>query len=384
MNRKYVILTPEIGNMGGAQMYVENKVKYLRENNWEVCVFYYIYGENYKLPVLTEFKDNCIHDFLYAFYYIPFYERKKILDVIANKVGSADEIIVESQLITLAYWGELIAEKLGGRHIVNFLEEQVPVLTEKEYDFFRYKLKRWEFMNAGKWSLKRVFKERLTDELLKYEHSISFQCSNVVDENATYNGSFADCDYTIISIGRLDKQYVIPIVEEIKLFAQQNGEKRINVVFVGGSLDGTKETMIPQILNETNNITCYMLGFTYPVPANIVKMADVAIASANAVLVTADYGVPTICVDMNDSYAIGVYGYSTQNKHVRKDEPLVPVSALLNDILIESKYPRKAPQTSYNQMKSEFDHQMDFLNLIIRLLKNERVPLIRGHQYQAR
>ena len=82
MNRKYVILTPEIGNMGGAQMYVENKVKYLRENNWEVCVFYYIYGENYKLPVLTEFKDNCFHDFLYAFYYIPFYERKKILDVI--------------------------------------------------------------------------------------------------------------------------------------------------------------------------------------------------------------------------------------------------------------------------------------------------------------
>lgn len=77
MSKKYVFITPVIGNMGGAQMYTENKVNYLREEGWDINVFYYINGENLKLPSLREYKDNCIYDFLYAYYYVPLCQQKK-------------------------------------------------------------------------------------------------------------------------------------------------------------------------------------------------------------------------------------------------------------------------------------------------------------------
>lgn len=360
--KKYVILTPEIGNMGGAQMYVENKVKYLCKNGWEVQVFYYIYGENLKLPTLRQYKDNYIHDFVYAYYYVPKFKRESILKTIADKVGNADEIVVESQLLTLSFWGELIAEKLGGIHIVNFLEEHVPSFSEKEYAFFSYKVKRWEFMNASQWSLKRVFKEKLTDEILRYQHQTSFQCANVVDDKIVYKGNFAKCDYTILSIGRLDKNYIMPMVDEIQRFAKQYIGKRINVIFVGGSLDGSKEKEITEKLCGLRNLHCYVLGYMFPVPADILKLADVAIACANSVLVTANYGIPTICVDMNDSYGIGVYNYTTMNKFARREEPKIEISSLLADVLIEGRYPKTAPvDITFNNMDEGFDRQMYFV-----------------------
>lgn len=360
--KKYVILTPEIGNMGGAQMYVENKVIYLCKNGWEVQVFYYIYGENLKLPRLRQYKDNYIHDFVYAYYYVPSFKRKSILKAIADKVGKADEIVVESQLLTLSFWGELIAENLGGRHIINYLEEHVPYISEKEYSFLSFKLKRWEFMNAGPNSLKRLFKERLTEDLLRYQHPMSFQCTNVVDKNIVYDGDFAACDYTILSIGRLDKKYIIPMVKEIKRFAQQHEEKRMNVILIGGSLDGSIEKDIVERLGGKSNLQCYVLGYMFPVPSNILEMADVAIESANSVLVTAEYGIPTICVDMNDSFAIGVYNYTTINNFARREEPKTDISFWLKEILVECKYPRShAMKSTHDNMIKEFDYQMKFV-----------------------
>lgn len=343
-------------------MYVENKVKYLRQDGWDVHVFYYIYGENYKLPVLKEYMENYIHDFMYSYHYVPKYRRNKILYFISKKVGIADEIIVESQLLTLACWGELIAEKLKGIHIVNFLEEQVPHFTEKEFHFFEFKLKRWEMMNAGPKSLKRVFKERLNDELLKYQHPMRFQCSNVVDESVVYEGSFAESNYTILSIGRLDKNYILPMVEEIRRFAEQHTDRQTNVFFVGGSLDGSKEKVISEMLAGLGNLNCYIMGYMFPVPSNILKMTDVAIACANSVLVTANYGIPTIVADMNDSYAIGVYGYTTQNNFSRREEPKTDISFWLNEVLVECRYPKHSSLNSdNNDIDEEFDRQVRFL-----------------------
>jgi hypothetical protein len=71
--------------------------------------------------------------------------------------------------------------------------------------------------------------------------------------------------------------------------------------------------MIPEKYKQLSNTNIYMMGYTFPVPETILEKSDVGIASANSVLVTANKNVPTICIDMNDYYAIGVYGYTTKN-----------------------------------------------------------------------
>ena len=39
--KSYIILTPEIGNMGGSQMFVANKAEYLQNQGWNVTICYF-------------------------------------------------------------------------------------------------------------------------------------------------------------------------------------------------------------------------------------------------------------------------------------------------------------------------------------------------------
>lgn len=357
----YVFLTPELGNMGGAQMFTNNKVAYLKKQGWNVQVFYYKKGGDIKLPELLPFRENFIKDFRSAFYYVPKWYLRKISRFISEKIGNPDEIVIESHLVELAYWGEALAKQLGARHICNFLEEQVEPLTEKKADFFEYKLKHWELMNSSESSQRRLFKGYYKSDFAQYANTVHFVCSNVVTDEKL-NVEIHRSDFTILTIGRLDKPYVQPMTERIRLFVSSHPEKTYNVIYVGGSPDGNLEKSIPLQYKNLSNVHVYMLGYTFPVPSSLLDLADVGIACANSVLVTADYNIPTICVDMNDHYAIGVYGYSTNNNFARRNEPQIDVAELLDDVLIKHCYPPKEAINVADESAVEFKKQLDYLN----------------------
>ena len=359
----YIILTPEIGNMGGGQMYTNNKVRYLKEHGWNVQVFYFKEGGTIKMPNLKEFDGNVIPEFRSAFYYVPTSRRKKIAKRIQTKISGGDAIVVESQLIDLAFWGEDIAMRIGAKHIVNFIEEQIPVMNNSKLSFFEYKLKQWQMLNAGERSQKRVFKDKWKKEYAVFTNSISYKCSNVVYD-VECDIKFKPCDFTIITIGRLDKPYVESMTSEFVAFAGKHKDKKINFIYVGGSPDGIKEREIPRFFQETENATVYMMGYTFPVPLSVIKRANVAVASANSILVTSDFDVPTICLDMNDCQAIGVYGYNTTNKFLRNEnEPILQLNDILEDVLIYKKYiPKGVIVDSMKDVNEEFDREIHFLS----------------------
>ena len=357
----YVFLTPELGNMGGAQMYTNNKVSYLKKNGWDVQVFYYKKGGEIKLSELMPFEDNYIKDFRSAFYYVPKWYMKKIAKRIQEKTKGAEEIIIESHLVELAYWGEELARLLGARHICNFLEEQIEPLSDGKADYFEFKLKHWELMNSGAGSQRRLFKDYYKSEFAQYENVVKFVCSNVVS-NEPLAVPIIKSDYSILTIGRLDKPYVGPMTERIRDFASRHADKTINVIYVGGSPDGSLEKGIPLLYEQLNNVHVYMLGYTFPVPSALLDKVDVGIASANSILVTADYNIPTICIDINDYFALGVYGYTTKNKFSRQDEPKGDISVLLEEVLIDRKYPKKDGIQRYDEMDVELGKQLAYLD----------------------
>lgn len=357
----YVFLTPELGNMGGAQMYTNNKVSYLKKNGWDVQVFYYKKGGEIKLPELVPYKDNYIKDFRSAFYYVPKWYLRKIARFISEKIGKSDDIVIESHLVELAYWGEALAKQLGARHICNFLEEQVEPLTEKKADFFEYKLKHWELMNSSESSQRRLFKGYYKSDFAQYANTVHFVCSNVVTDEKL-NVEIHQSDFTILTIGRLDKPYVQPMTERIRLFVSSHPEKTYNVIYVGGSPDGNLEKSIPLQYKNLSNVHVYMLGYTFPVPSALLDKVDVGIASANSILVTADYNIPTICIDINDYYALGVYGYTTKNKFLRQDEPKGDISVLLEEVLIDRKYPKRNGIQRDDEMDIELGKQLSYLD----------------------
>lgn len=362
--KTYIIITPEVTNMGGAQMYTANKAKYLSASGWKVHVFYSMKKGEILIPELKKYEQNCVPELATFYPFLTSKKKKKVFRRFKEIIGeSKDEIILESQLISQSFLAEEISYYLGARHIINALEERIPYLSSRRLAFLEYKLKRWEFMNAGEKRLKDVFKSSYKDEYLKYQHIGFFACSNVVsDESVEYN--FAQSDYSIISIGRLDKPYILPMTNEIVKFAKNHKTCTINVIYIGGSFDGKSEPVISETFKDIENINLYQLGYLYPVPRSVLNNVDVAIASANSVYVTSEQDIPTIVMDKNDSEAIGVYGYTTNNILARTTEPQTACSMLLEEALIKRKYPRKGEQPIKSvDLESHFMKEVDYLDL---------------------
>lgn len=359
--KTYIIFTPEITNMGGAQMYTANKVKFLKSKGWNVQVFFPKQKGEILIPELREYKDNYIPEIGIVFRFMTRSIKKTVIRKVQRVCIEAEEVVLESQIITQSFLIEEIAEKIGARHIINTLDEQIPVIFGNQNDFFGYKLRRWEFQNADERRLKQVFGNDFKSEFLSFENKMVYKCTNVTTNNEK-SYSFANSDYNILSIGRLDKPYIIPMTKEIKAFANSHSDITINVIYVGGSFSGNEEGVIFDTLNPVDNISLYLLGYTFPVPKSVIDSANVAIACANSVNVTADMDVPTIVADMNDYMGIGVYGYDTDNKFYREFEPQVKISSLLESVLFDNKYPRKGVHTNTMDDADEaFERELEFI-----------------------
>lgn len=362
MKKKYVFLAVTLGNMGGIQMFISNKVAFLEKNGWEVYVFYSNHNGEILIDNLKKYKDN----------YCPVLSQniaginKSIIESsisqISDGVGLADRIIVETLLVPMTYWGELLAKKMKGQHIVDFLEEEFKNPTKRQASFYEFKLKRWECLNASDTALRKWFGDKYKEEYREYQNEMVPICSNVIGDSSTIVESFPKVDFNILCVGRLRKPYILPMFNEVSKFIKVHTEKTFNIIIVGGSPDGSVESKINELLRPFPNINVYQLGYLYPIPANLIDIADVGISSSNSVFTTAERGIPTISVDGADFDAIGVYGHTTTNTLFRTTEPKIKISILLDDILIKNKYPRKSIEFNSNNVYEALKPQIDFLS----------------------
>lgn len=341
MIKKYIILTSAIRNAGGAQLYTANKLSYMESLGWEPFAFFHVAGD-VKIQYLSRFVDGHIPEMGATVHSLRKSVVDNVLDRISGVVGNADEVIVESDGFSLCFWGEVIASRLNGRNVLFPLEEKFWHITHKEAAFFEFKLRRNEIMTANEKRLKQIFQGYYKTEYNQYLLGLKPYCTNVVDYTPIeLPDSICDIrSLKILSIGRLKKAYINPMLQEIKDFAQKYSERKIDLIMVGGDSDPTIEAAIRNLYKDVDNVTLYLLGYIFPIPYDWIRISDVCIASSNSVLVSANEGIPTIAVDGHDLKAIGVYGYTTNHKVFRGDEPLLQISVLLEDILLKKKYPK--------------------------------------------
>lgn len=363
--KHYIILTGAICNMGGAEMFTSNKVKYLKKHEWNVRVFFFNDGEEIKISNLYEYKDNYIPEMRYGYYYFSKKQRDRVIDYICRGIKKGDTLYIESHLMNLTYWAEMIAQRYEGVSILNAMEESIELGSAKDAEFIRFKIRRMEVLNASEKSFMRYLRDFYTPDLISYTHPhMRAYCSNVVcDEDPTLELPSEGAN--ILSIGRLDKPYVLPMFEEIKLFARSNPDSLYNLLIIGGSPDNSVESRIKEMLGDVDNVRIFLYGYMFPVPRNLVQHADVGIASANSVLVSADQGIPTISICIYDYLPLGIYGRTTNSVFGRDKEPVQTVSQLLKEVLIENKF-KKIPPVEFDEdaeLERVFGKQIEFLDL---------------------
>ena len=357
---KYVFLTSSARNVGGAQLYISRKMDWLKSIGWDVDMYFYNDGD-IVIDNLKPFKSHCIPELAHPFELLGKRKKRKVLNKI--KLEGYDKIIIESHLLNLCLWGEYIVSQKNGMNLCYLLCETFPKISDTMRDFLNYKLKQNLLYGISDRSIPSL----LGDSEVSMKKGLVAAGSivnNVIDEEFINVPLSLEGKINILSLGRLDKPYILPMVESIKQFISSHKELLFNVVFVGDAADTNLKKVIINSVKEESNADAFCTGFINPIPRILLKQMDVAIASAGCVVVTMNEGVLTISIDGEDNMAIGVCGITTNNTLYRTTEPKRKIEEFLEEILIEKKYnPEEIEyKTAYKTDKVDYSQHKEIID----------------------
>lgn len=336
----YIIFTGDIHPVGGMQLYTAGKAKFLTSRGFEVVVYSPIEStDGCAFRYLNRFTRYCHGEFRYPPHMLSQTRVRRVLASIENDLSdfgyskcSSDKVYVESQDDVSAFWGEMTAECLNGRHInfnVNELFRGKGTYYEQYMDFFIFKYRRREIVG----NLTALFDGYLIPE---YTCNIGAPEPEAVQD--VYDERLANInrlDYNILYIGRAEKGYVPNIIIGVAKFAKEFPDKKIRFMMVG---DATSQMHLLKRELSLNNVILSLFGDMVPIPKKIYSLCDVVIAGSGCARASVFYGVPVIVADCKDYMADGILGYTTDNSlHTEKNKQM-PFADAINDALIEKKY----------------------------------------------
>lgn len=359
--KTYVMITGIANIVAGGPIYARNKIRYLKEREWNVVVFptddgeVYIQGLELYKGLSQPFLKDMPGEYTCR-------QRKAFLELLVSKIpGESEEIIIETGTDYSSYWGTLLAERLKARHLVLWLDEKNPNIGKRELEFLEYKYQRHELACITDQAMIQMFQGHM--ELSEGQtYSLACCCTNVVEEyDCDLVRNFPEGDYVIGSIGRLEKTFVPAIIEGILEFADTVPDKQIAVCFFGGSDQKTLEKT-ETAFRAAENIRLLITGYMYPLPAGAIKKCDIFISGAGSVWVSAECGVPTVRMDM---YKWIPEGFVVDTVDSRHEKGILGnrIIDYLNQVLVYKKVPHIITNKTekWESICGKFDMHMRFI-----------------------
>lgn len=351
---KYIFLTPSICNVGGAEQYVRNKLKRLLSAGYATFVISHNTGK-VEIEDLKQFENMIIPQLGLS----PFiYTKKYVESILANiaaliNYDCADTIFIESSEIFMSEWGELFAKKYNAQHICIILQENHNY-PQYYREYLHYKYNRDELYGINEASISQMLNTKKCNP--KY---INADCS-VDFENVRCDiiSKMEHADYTVTSIGRLEKIYILKGIGEIVKFCKKHSDLKINLLLVGGGnkkcVDGIKEAV-----RGVDNLKLTITGFVYPLPEIILEVSNVFFSSAGSARLSMKRGKPTVSMDF-EGEALGVLNYTTEQT-LYKDENYSACSLCdyLESILLDG-FCKKNSTLGMEKREDSFDFQREF------------------------
>ena len=347
--------------MGGAQMLIRNKMLDLESRGWNVIIFYYFQGQ-IMIPEFKRFSGKYripeLQNVIFS------YSKSKVKEVVnrmASFVEGKTDIIIESDLFHLCFWGELLAREVKGIHLLYFVTEDYKKINNAEWQYLLFKQKRGEWVNHI--SIKKKIALNL-DMIKEPDSYLKMPSYNNVLSSEKISLNYDSSLPVITSIGRLEKNYILPMVEEIIRFVEVNNI-RVNLFFVGGAEYDIFLVRIKDLLSKTDKVIPHFFGYLYPIPENIIEVTDVAIATSGSVKVPILLDVPTISICVEDCMPLGVFGHTTNGCLFRNDEPIVSLSSILTDIIINGKFKESIHYVEEDSIKMFEDNSILIKSLLV-------------------
>lgn len=338
----YIFLTFAICGIGGTQIYVRNKVKYLQKKGWDTCVISTEPPSEIIINELEQYREGIFCELVHNPYLYSTKQRNRIINRIIQYIettnANASDIIIESNYIAVTPWAEILAEILKAKHFIFFIQEDYHFKIDSYRKFFEFKLDRGELAANTHNAVKTLF-----DNFRTITNSTIYQlpahCSNSIEDcNPKISNNLPPADFYIGSFGRINKPFVLPMIDRLSSYVAEHPDKKFHLVLFGWSDNPDHYEYITKKIKAIPNLSFQITGPIYPVSRSDLKKMNVFISTAGAAWATYMEKILTISVDDNDLFPIGVLGHTTTNTIHRADEPKLDLGLLLDGIFFDHKY----------------------------------------------
>lgn len=338
--KKYVFLTFAVSGVGGTQIYVRNKLLFLQKHGWDATVICTEPGNDVVVKELKPFEFNVFPQLMKNPYLFSKKERNGIIEKLKNIIGDTDcEVVIETNFIQVNLWGELLAQDIGAKHFVYLIQEDYSLSDLRYMKFYDFKYNRGELAGNTDYALSTLFEGYREIPATKKGGLIAVCYNTIEDCESEHDNCLVDADYYIGSIGRVNKPFINPMVNDICDFVSGYPDKRFQLVFFGGSPDDNDYKAIYDRIADVSNLSVYITGPIFPVPRHLLKEMDVFVSAAGAARTSSDEGYITITIDTVDFEPIGILGYTTNdNVHRNPQKPHESTQKLLKRILIDKEF----------------------------------------------
>lgn len=363
VDKVYVMMFGISNIVAGGPIYDANKIRFLESKGWKVVVFPVDSGKVYIFDLAKYNGRSC--DFVR---YCPFLftgrQIESFLNGMVSRIPKASRIVIETGTDYTALWGELLAEKIGAKHIVFLLDEKNENINRYSASFYEFKLKRNELASISEKSLNHIFSPYMKIDN-PTRHVLKAWCSNSVRDIPTgLTEKFPKTDFLIGSIGRLDKGYVKDIVDSICAVADTVNDKSFGIVLIGGTNDTEVVKRIEEQIAQHVNVKLIVTGYIWPIPSSIFKAFDLFISAAGSARISADMNVTTIRLDVISYKPLGFIADPTNNVLVKSIHG-ENLADYIYQALVDKNTPeiinRQSPECLWKTICDDFENHLSFI-----------------------
>lgn len=306
-SKLYIFMTSSISRVGGAEIYVSSKTRWLERGGWTVLIAAPLSDDcpvSYGNAILVDFRYYSLRPAC-----LPKTLRYKAIGPLIDAAQGYSEVAIESSTITCGMWGEVVSRQINSRHLIFHLGETVPPLSYGDRVFLRHKNDAGElaFISAevGKIALRGVDGEYPQCSIL-----VAYQ--GEVIQQVPYEGlSRFEDGIRIGCVSRLDKSYIPLVADGVARLAERRKETRFQLVFIGDAPDPSIKKCLEA--KSSDNLSIIVRGPMYPLPRALVESFDVFVAKAGSAIALRRQGFPTIQFALEKDICIGIAGIDFSN-----------------------------------------------------------------------
>jgi len=361
----YYIIIPDFRGIGGAQLYALRRYNYLTEKG---IIVSFIVGKiddlilNNQKRNIPVFVDPAISFFTFD---VRKSIRNKTKEHFKRLFAGNENTIIESLDPVGATWGELFAKEQSCKHFIYSLVEPSVYKNIQDrpiYKYFKYKLKRKEFVGLSSKSLEKIFGHEFgRDE--NYYVNLPYDSKEIPQRtNPAICKELDPESFVIGTVARLEKSYIPHLIESVIEFSEKNPHANITLIVAGDSETGNYKVRFSQKYlsnkNKPMNLKIIFPGYLNPLGVDFFNCLNIFVGMGTAAITAISQGCATIVLDPINNLSSGVLGVDTNNFAYSESGKQFSILESIEDLFYNTAKRNEAKKGGIELFKKEYAYKV--------------------------